>query len=194
LRARLTDRGEAVGESLRVMVPVSVRTADQRGTLGNQVTAMFCPLPVDEHDPIIALRRVTEAMRGLKESGQAVGARTLSRLGDFAPPTIAAQAARLQAVTRFFNLAITNVPGPQFPLYMLGHKLLGCFPAVPLADGLTLGVALLSYDGGIGVGLLGDADRARDLSQLAGEIHAALETLVRLADEATAASASATTD
>jgi hypothetical protein len=123
-------------------------------------------------------------MRGLKESGQAVGARTLSRLGDFAPPTIAAQAARLQAVTRFFNLAITNVPGPQFPLYMLGRKLIGCFPAVPLADGLTLGVALLSYDGGIGIGLLGDHDRAPDLAALADEIREALETLVSAAERA----------
>ncbi|MFI5299457.1 MAG: wax ester/triacylglycerol synthase family O-acyltransferase [Polyangiales bacterium] len=179
LRARLTDRGDAVAEPLRVMVPVSVRSAEQRGTFGNQVTAMFCPLPVDEHDPVRALHRVSEAMKGLKESGQAVGARTLSRLGDFAPPTIAAQAARLQAVTRFFNLAITNVPGPQFPLYMLGRKLAGCFPAVPLAEGLTLGVALLSYDGGIGIGLLGDHDKAKDLSALADEIRAALAALLR---------------
>jgi hypothetical protein len=186
LRELLASRGEVVREPLRVMVPVSVRTEEQRGRLGNQVTAVFCALPVDEADPLRALARVCAAMRGVKESGQAIGARTLSRLGDFAPPTIAAQAARLQALSRFFNLTVTNVPGPQFPLYLLGRKLSACFPAVPLAQGLTLGVALLSYNGVLGIGLLGDADRARDLPLFGEAIRRSLESLEALARAAAA--------
>ena len=84
---------------------------------------MYAPLPVGLDDPIARFRAIHEAMRGLKESGQAVGAEVLTALADFAPPTILSQAARLQAVQRFFNLTVTNVPGPQFPLYLLGRPL-----------------------------------------------------------------------
>ncbi len=180
LRSLLLSRGEAP-QDLRAMVPVSVRSPDQRGTLGNQVTAIFCPLPVSDPDPASRLAKVREAMKGLKESKQAVGALALSRLGDFAPPTLAAQAARLQSMTRFFNVVITNVPGPQFPLYFLGRRMLECFPVVPLAANNTIGIALLSYDGAIDVGLLGDADGARDLATLAESVRSAAAELVALA-------------
>jgi len=163
LRSLLLQRGEEPREDLRAMVPVSVRTAEQRGTLGNQVTAFFCPLPVAVADPEERLHRVSATMKGLKESKQAVGALTLTRLGDFAPPTLLAQAARLQPYTRFFNLVVTNVPGPQFPLYLLGCEMTSCHPVVPLAEQQTLGVALLSYNGRIGVGILADAG-ARDVA------------------------------
>jgi hypothetical protein len=123
------------------------------------------------------LRKVREAMKGLKESGQAIGAHSLSRLGDFAPPTLLAQASRLQAVTRMFNLVVTNVPGPQFPLYLLGKRMLRCFPQVPLAAQQAVGVALLSYDGHIGVGLVGDSDAAQDLSALAAAMRPSLDEL-----------------
>jgi diacylglycerol O-acyltransferase / wax synthase len=126
------------------------------------------------------LRKVHEAMMVVKKSGSAVGAHALSRLGDFAPPQLLAQAARLQAVTRMFNLVVTNVPGPQFPLYLLGKRMLRCYPQVPLAAQQSMGIALLSYDGQVGAGLIGDADAARDLSGLAqamidslDELHAA---------------------
>ena len=177
LRSWLSGRGEAPGADLRVLVPVSVRTQDQRGTFGNQVSAVFCPLPVTEPHPLERLRKVSAAMKGLKENGHAVGAHALSRLGDFAPPQLLAQAARLQAVTRMFNLVVTNVPGPQFPLYLLGKKMLRFFPQVPLAAQQAVGIALLSYDGRIGVGLIGDADAARDLPALAGAIRTALDEL-----------------
>ena len=177
LRTWLTDRGAPPSADLRALVPVSVRTEDQRGTFGNQVSAVFCPLPVTESNPVQRLRKVREAMKGLKENGHAIGAHSLSRLGDFAPPTLVAQAARLQAVTRMFNLVVTNVPGPQFPLFLLGKRMQWCFPLVPLAAQQSVGIALLSYDGRIGVGLIGDADAARDLGAFAGALRGALDEL-----------------
>ena len=186
VRRLLLGRGDALPDSIRVMVPVSVRTSDQRGTFGNQVTAIFCPLPIAEPDPVARLHRVTETMRGLKESKQAIGALALTRLGDFAPPTLLAQAARLQAMTRFFNLVVTNVPGPQFPLYMLESKLAACYPAVPLAGQQTLGIALLSYDGAMDVGILADLDGARDVGDLAESVQLSLSELVQCALEARA--------
>ena len=177
LRSWLLGRGERLGPDLRVLVPVSVRAQEARGTYGNQVSAVFCPLPVGEQNPIERLRKIRDSMRAVKEGGQAVGAQALTRLGDFAPPTLMAQAARLQSVTRMFNLVVTNVPGPQFPLYLLGKKLARCYPQVPLAAQQAVGIALLSYDGKIGIGVLGDADAARDLTALAGELVTALAEL-----------------
>ncbi len=170
-------RGEKLSADLRVLVPVSMRSQDARGTFGNQVSAVFCPLPVTDADAAERLRKIREAMKGIKESGQAIGAHSLSRLGDFAPPTLLAQASRLQAVTRMFNLVVTNVPGPQFPLYLLGKRMLRCFPQVPLAAQQAVGIALLSYDGRIGVGLVGDSDAARDLSSLADAMRSSLDEL-----------------
>ena len=120
LRARGHD---TEGLELRAMVPVSVRAEDEHGALGNRVSAMMAPLPVWCEDPVERLQIVTETMGDLKGSGQAVGAEILTKLTDFAPPTIAAQAARLQPAQRFFNLVVTNVPGPQFPLYVLGRRM-----------------------------------------------------------------------
>jgi WS/DGAT/MGAT family acyltransferase len=177
LRTWLTNRGTPPAADLRALVPVSVRTEDQRGTFGNQVSAVFCPLPVTEANPVERLRKVRESMKGLKENGHAIGAHALQKLGDFAPPTLVAQAARLQSVTRMFNLVVTNVPGPQFPLFLLGKRMQWCFPLVPLAAQQALGIALLSYDGRIGVGLIGDADAARDLAAFAGALRSALHEL-----------------
>ena len=116
---------------------------------------MYAPLPIGLEDPIARFRAVHEAMRGLKESGQAVGAEVITSLADFAPPTILSQAARLQAVQRFFNLTVTNVPGPQFPLYLLGRPLARIYPLVPLAENSALGIAIMSYNGRIDFGLRG---------------------------------------
>ncbi|HZS38377.1 MAG TPA: wax ester/triacylglycerol synthase family O-acyltransferase [Polyangia bacterium] len=181
LRELLISRAEEPPAELRVMIPVSVRTPDERGTLGNRVTAIFCRLPVGEADPARRLELISRETRGLKEGRQAIGALALTRLGEFTPPTLAAQAARLQAVTRFFNLVVTNVPGPQHPLYMLGRRMLASYPCVPLVKLSAVGIALLSYDGAIGVGLLGDADKARDLPVLAKALPRALDELVALA-------------
>ena len=113
------------------MVPVSVRTADQHGALGNQVSSMMAPLPVSIEDPVERLQRVSQLMGDLKSSKQAMGATVMTQLADFAPPTISAQAARLQSRQRFFNLVVTNVPGPQFPLYLLGPQAAAHLPDGP---------------------------------------------------------------
>ena len=128
----LRMHGEATDELvLRAMVPISVRADVERGALGNRVAAMWAPLPIGVTDPVQRLLTISRDMDGIKESGQAVGAQVLTELSGFAPPTIMAQAARLQARQRLFNLVVTNVPGPQFPLYMLGRELDGDVPDGP---------------------------------------------------------------
>ena len=109
-------------------------------------------------------------MDELKHSGQAVGAEVLTNLAGFAPPTILSQAARLQARQRFFNLVVTNVPGPQFPLYLLGRRLKALYPVVPLAHRQALGIAVMSYDGHLGFGLLADYDALPELETIAEEL------------------------
>ena len=124
---------------------------------------------------------VHEAMRNLKSSGQAVGAEVLTRIGGFAPPTIMAQATRMAARQRAFNLVVTNVPGPQFPLYVQGRKLLDVFPMVPLATNQRLGIALMSYNGEINFGLIADYDSMPDLEDVARHIAEALRELAAAA-------------
>ena len=178
----LRRRGvETDGLVLKAMVPVSVRADTQRGALGNRVAAMWAPLPVGVTDPEPVLSEVAEAMRGIKESGQAVGAVALTSLADFAPPTIMSQAARLQARQRFFNLVVTNVPGPQIPLYLLGRRMTRFYPVVPLAHHQALGIAIMSYDGRLGFGLLGDYDAMGDLEALADDLRVAIDELTRAA-------------
>ena len=166
---------------LRALVPVSVRADAEHGALGNRVAAMYAPLPVSVDDPEEVHRCIHEAMVGLKESGQAVGAQLITQLGDFAPPTILHQAARLESRARWFNLVVTNVPGPQFPLYVLGRRLERLYPVVPLAPRQALGVAAMSYDGQVGFGLLGDLDALADLDELTADLAAAVDELADVA-------------
>jgi diacylglycerol O-acyltransferase / wax synthase len=165
------------GLELKAMVPVSVRTDVQRGALGNRVAAMMAPLPVWCQEPVARLDIVSEQLKGLKSGGQAVGAQVLTDLSGFAPPTIMDQASRLMARQRFFNIVVTNVPGPQFPLYLLGRRMLDPFPMVPLAKNQALGIALLSYDGRINFGLVGDYDLMWDLDDFAADLEESLAEL-----------------
>src|SRR4051794_40546503 len=165
------------GVRLRAMVPVSVRADTERGALGNRVAAFYAPLPVGVTDPRAVFAEVHEATERLKHSGQAVGAQALTDLAGFAPPTIMTQASRLIARQRFFNLVVTNVPGPQVPLYVLGHRLEAMYPVVPLAAGQALGIAILSYAGRLGFGLMSDLDALEDLPELAGDLRAAIDDL-----------------
>ncbi len=164
---------------LKAMVPVSVRADSDRGALGNQVAAMWAPLPVGVENPSECLRQIAREMEDLKSSGQAVGAQVLTNLAGFAPPTILSQAARLQARQRFFNLVVTNVPGPQFPLYVLGRRLRVLYPVVPLAQRQALGIAVMSYDGHLGFGLLADFDALPDLESIASDLKWAIASLAR---------------
>jgi WS/DGAT/MGAT family acyltransferase len=174
---------------LRAMIPVSVRADEERGALGNRVAAVWAGLPVGVEDPAGRLALVRGEMEHLKESHQAVGARLLTELTGFAPPTVMAQAARLQARQRYFNLVVTNVPGPQFPLYVLGRRMRAIYPMVPLAQKLALGIAIMSYDGSISVGLNADYDALPDVEQLAIYLHEALEELAQAAGVPAAAPA-----
>jgi diacylglycerol O-acyltransferase len=182
LRALLENRGEAVDElELRSMVPVSVRADHERGALGNRVATMWATLPVYEPDPVERLGIVHESMRDLKSSGQAVGAQLLTALGEYAPPTILAQATRLVARQRAFNLVVTNVPGPQIPLFTLGREMKEVYPVIPLSDNTTIGIALFSYNGTIGFGLTGDYDTTRDIGMLAEGIEKSTAELLQAA-------------
>jgi diacylglycerol O-acyltransferase len=178
----LRDRGhDTDGLVLKAMVPVSVRSKSEQGALGNKVAAMWAPLPVGVKNPADCLRRISTSMEDLKKSGQAVGAQVLTNLAGFAPPTIMSQAARLQARQPFFNLVITNVPGPQFPLYLLGRRLQVLFPVVPLAQRQALGIAVMSYDGHLGFGLLGDYDSLPDIESIAADLKWAVDSLASAA-------------
>ena len=172
------------GVVLKAMVPISVRADVERGALGNKVAAMWAPLPVGMTDPVEALLTISAEMDGIKDSGQAIGAQVLTELSGFAPPTIMAQASRLQARQRMFNLVVTNVPGPQFPLYMLGHELDAMFPMVPLAENTALGIAIMSYNGQLNFGLNADYDALPELEALADELRSAIEELVAAAGAA----------
>jgi WS/DGAT/MGAT family acyltransferase len=182
LRRHLHARGVPTQDlTLRAMVPVSVRSDLEQGALGNRVAAIMAPLPVWCENPTVRLDIVHDSMRNLKSSGQAVGAEVLTRIGGFAPPTIMAQATRIGARQRAFNLVVTNVPGPQFPLYVQGRELLDVFPMVPLATGQRLGLALMSYNGAINFGLIGDYDMMADLEDLAHHLAGSLEELAETA-------------
>ncbi|HWO82339.1 MAG TPA: WS/DGAT domain-containing protein, partial [Solirubrobacterales bacterium] len=178
LRARGHD---TTGLELRAMVPVSVRAAEEHGALGNRISAMMAPLPVWCEDPVERLQLMTAEMGDLKSSGQAVGAEILTKLTDFAPSTIASQAARLQPAQRFFNLVVTNVPGPQFPLYVLGRKMESIFPMVPLARRQALCVGIMSYNGQVNFGLIGDYDAMADLDSFALDLEAATKEVIATA-------------
>lgn len=178
----LRSRGmRTEGLEMRALVPVSVRTGADRGSLGNRLTVMRAPLPLYIDDAAARLRFIAAAMADLKESKQAVGAATLAAVNSLAPPTILAQASRLNFSTRLFNLIVTNVPGPQMPLYVLGRQLHDLFPVAFLPENHALAVAIMSYNGGLNYGLLGDYDAIPDIAVVAEGIDQELHDLVRAA-------------
>jgi WS/DGAT/MGAT family acyltransferase len=185
LRRWLGLRGvRTEGLELRALVPVSIRTEDEQHQLGNRIAAMRGPLPVYVDDPVERLAIVSEAMEGLKESKQALGAEVIAGLTGFAPPTILAQASRLNFSTRLFNLIVTNVPGPQFPLYMLGREMQELVPVAFLPESHALAIAIMSYNGKIEFGLLADYDAMPDLEELGRYLEEALAELLEIAAEA----------
>jgi WS/DGAT/MGAT family acyltransferase len=183
LREWLLSRGEPVvgSTSVRALVPVSVRNEDDE--TGNQVSSLLIDLPVGEPNPWVRLARISYAMRGLTQNGQSVGADTLSALSGFAPPTLHALGARAASglSRRLFNLVVTNVPGPQAPLYAGGARMIEVYPVVPLVRGQGLAIGMTSYDGTVYVGLNADRDSLSDVHVLADLIEQEVAFLVETA-------------
>ena len=174
----LRHRGvDTEGLLLRALVPVLVRGEEHGRALGSEVAPMWVSLPVGIEDARLQHAAIRDATAELEHARQAVDARSLTELAGFAPPTIMSQAARLQQRQRFFNLVVTNVPGPQQPLYLLGRRLRALYPVVPLAGNQALGVAVMSYDGRLGFGLLGDYDALADLDTLADMLRTSIDAL-----------------
>lgn len=178
LRTWLTRRGEDVPDSIRIFCPVSVRDSSQRYRLGNQVSAMVVELPLGPMSPVQRLQRISGAMGDLKRSRQAVAAQSLVQLADFAPATLHTLAMRLIPVERpqwVVNMIVTNVPGPQVPLYTGGAMLEDIWPFVPVYHSLGLNIALTSYNGEVFIGLQADRDLVPDVEAFAAAIGEAVE-------------------
>ncbi|MGV1004789.1 MAG: WS/DGAT/MGAT family O-acyltransferase [Candidatus Nanopelagicales bacterium] len=184
LRSWLLKRGGPVSHnaSLRALVPVSVRPAGAGQVSGNHVAAFLCDLPIGEPDPLARLHRVSLEMETLKDTGQMLGATALVGVASFTPPTLHALGARAVAglSRRVYNLVVTNVPGPQFPLYAAGAELLAAYPVVPLAPGQAVSMGLTSYNGGVFIGIYADWDALPDIADLAQCIDDALAELASL--------------
>jgi WS/DGAT/MGAT family acyltransferase len=182
LHLLLEHRGEtSKGRTLRVMVPVSVRSRAEQGDVGNRVAPAFVDVPVGPMKPSTRLRRVRAATEQLKASGMAVSADSIIGLGAYAPPALHAMAARLISRGRWFNLVVSNVPAPQVPLYLAGARLVASFPAMPLAENCGLSVACTSLAGTMAFGLTADWDAVRDLDVLAEGITASIDDLATAA-------------
>jgi WS/DGAT/MGAT family acyltransferase len=181
LRTWLLGRGEAVSGPtvVRAMVPVSIYGDDPAGMYANQVMACVVNLPVGEPGASMRLHQIAFAMRQQMEGGQAVGASSLANLAGFAPPTLHALGARLGSAMsrRLYNVMITNVPGPQSPLYAGDAKMLSTFPVMPLAKGQALSIGITSYDGGVYYGLNADREAMPDVDDLGSSILESIEEL-----------------
>ncbi|MEX1178175.1 MAG: wax ester/triacylglycerol synthase family O-acyltransferase [Nitriliruptor sp.] len=167
---------------LRVMVPVSTRDASGAHALGNRVVSVFVDLPMFELDPVERLRICHDAMAEVKSSHHAVGAGFLIGLAQFAPPTIHAMASRAASRSRLFNFLVTNVPGPQVPVYCLGARLMGFFPFAPLSATQSYAVGLTSIDGWLNFGIIADYDALPDVDKVTDFLLEAVAELRRSAD------------
>ncbi len=182
VRRWLSERGTQVdGLELKALVPVSIRTEDEHGELGNRLTAMRGPLPVGIADPAARLRAVSVAMDRLKASKQPLGAEAIWGLNDwfrdFAPPVLLRPTAAINFSTRLFNLLVTNFPGPQVPFYVLGRELTAIHPVGFLAHRHALAIAILSYNGQVSFGVLSDPDALPDAERIAEHLASAVEEL-----------------
>lgn len=188
LRQYFLDRGEALDGDLIGMIPVSVRTEDQKGTMGNQVSAMLVSLASSIADPVERLHAISEGTAHAKDQEKAIGADTLTDWTEFMAPAVAARAARLysrfKAADRhrpIFNVTISNVPGPDFPLYSAGSKMLAMHPLGPIADGGGLNITVMSYMGQMYFGLNADKHAVGDVWAIAAGLESTLEEYKKLA-------------
>jgi WS/DGAT/MGAT family acyltransferase len=174
----------------RVMAPVSTRAPSERGTLGNQVAAWFVDLPLAERDPRRVMARIQETTARLKSSKDAMGAAVLTKVVSWSPSTLLTLGARLMPRAYPFNLVVTNVPGPQQPLYLLGARMLVNYGLVPLTDYLGLGIVIFSYDGSLSWGFNADWDLIPDLHDLVVATQESFRDLQRAARPAEVTTAS----
>ncbi len=178
LQRRLVDVGSL---DFRISAPVSVRTTSEKGVLGNRVSAWIVRAPVGEPDPLRRLDAIRVATRRLKESNQALGADLLSAVTEWTGTTLLSLGTAFQNVGRPQNLIVTNVPGPQLRLYLVGAPLLEAYPIGPLFLNQALIVALFSYDGSLFFGLNADAESLPDLAELRADLEGAFDELAALA-------------
>jgi WS/DGAT/MGAT family acyltransferase len=186
-RELLLAREEDTERVVRTLVPVSVRPRDTSGkavgdgTFENKVSAMFAELPIEIEDPVLRLAAINDQMKDLKESKQAMAGEALTSMSGFAPPMLLALGMRLatRAGQRNVNTVTTNVPGPQFPLYAAGRRMLRAFPYVPLGGQIRIGIAIFSYDGEVNFGITGDYDTTPDIDVLAHGIEDGMAQLLK---------------
>jgi WS/DGAT/MGAT family acyltransferase len=183
LRRFLSERGEKVAElDFRAMVPVNIRSRDEKGVMGNRVATLAVPLPIDEPDPRQRLARVIETTRQAKGSKLVRGMTLIEQISEWGLDAIFTQLARQTALTRPFNVVVTNIPGPQVKAYLLGAPLVAAYPLVPLYKNQALGIALFSYCGGLFWGFNADWDLLPDLHYLVDAVASDFEELRKAAE------------
>jgi WS/DGAT/MGAT family acyltransferase len=191
VRRWLVEHDELPDVPLVVQVPVSVRTDEQLGTYGNRIILMSAPLLTDVADPAERLRQTHEALDGMKERHRALPATLLQDANHFIPPAVFSRAARLQfrlarssAGRPLWNLVISNVPGPQFPLYLAGARLVANYPVSVITDGMGLNITVMSYCGKLDVGIIADREQMPDVASLVGWMGEELDALAAAAPAA----------
>jgi WS/DGAT/MGAT family acyltransferase len=184
VRRWLVEHDELPDEPLVAQIPVSVRTDDEVGTYGNRIMLMSAPLFTDEPDPIRRLQRTHDALDGMKERHRALPASLLQDANHFIPPAVFSRAARVtfrlatsQAGRPTWNLVISNVPGPQFPLYCAGARLVANYPISVITDGMGLNITVMSYCGSLDFGIVADREQMPDVDKLMGWLGESLEEL-----------------
>lgn len=194
LRNYLDDEGERPDKDLVAMVPISVRTEEQKGTMGNQVASMLVSLATTISDPAARLAAITEGTKAAKEQERAVGVSDLMNWVEFAAPAVAARAARLASSMRvadrfspFFNVTISNVPGPDFPLYSAGARMVAMYPMGPITDGAGLNMTVMSYMGWLNFGLVACRETVPRVWDIARGLELSLEEMKKAADGRAAA-------
>jgi WS/DGAT/MGAT family acyltransferase len=193
LRQYLLDNGEHPDKALIGMVPVSVRSEEQKGDMGNRVSSMLVSLATDVDDPVARLHAISNGTQHAKDQENAIGAEFLTDWAEFAAPAVAARAARLYSSTRMadrhspiFNVTISNVPGPNFPLYSAGARMVAMYPMGPIADGGALNITVMSYLGSMFFGLVADREVVPNVGNIAHYLNEGLEELKKAADPAPA--------
>jgi WS/DGAT/MGAT family acyltransferase len=185
VRRWLIEHRELPPEPLVAQIPVSVRTDEEVGTFGNRIMLMRAPFFTDEPDPIRRLQRTHDALDGMKERHRALPANLLQDANHFIPPAVFSRAARVtfrlatsQAGRPTWNLVISNVPGPQFPLYCAGARLVANYPVSVITDGMGLNITVMSYCGSLDFGIVADREQMPDVGNLIGWLRESLAELM----------------